>query len=128
MNCSGSRVSLLRLAALGFAGALVVAGCGGSGDVVKKDGGLDGPGGGLDGPGVAALKITPTSQDFGSIAVGSMSATPVMFNVTNSGGITGTPAVTVSNGDFVATGCAAAIPANGSCMVSVSFKPGSVGA
>src|SRR5882757_6307605 len=111
MNCSGSRVSLLRLAAVGFAGALVVAGCGGSGDVVKKDGGIDGPA-------VSSLKISPTTQDFGSVAVGAMSATPVTFTVTNSGAVaTGVPTVNPGTGDFTASGCTAAIPASGTCTI-----------
>src|SRR5580765_6949436 len=95
MNCSGSRFSLLRLTALGFVGAFVAAGCGGSGDGGKKDGGMDAP------PGVSALKITPTSQDFGSVVVGGMSAAPVTFTVTNTGVVSGTPKVDLGSTDFM---------------------------
>jgi hypothetical protein len=123
MNCSGSRVSLLRLATFGLAGALVAAGCGGS----TSSGGKDG---GTDGPGVASLKINPGTQDFGGIAVGSTSAAPFTFTITNSGATTGTPQVSVSSTEFVlgASTCGEAIKANATCTVAVNFKPSSAGA
>src|SRR5439155_392504 len=133
MNCSRSRIHWLRFASLGFAGALIAAGCGGS-TSTKKDGGD----GGLPDGGLAMLKISPTSNDFGSVEVNKPSA-PFIFTLSNSGGgPTGTPtvaglALNLAGGDFVAAmadnKCAGmtSLPAGASCTVGVVFKPMSRG-
>jgi len=122
MNCSRSRNHLLRFASLGFAGALIAAGCGGS-TTVKKDGGPDGGDGGTQ----AVFKLMPTANDFASVEINKMSA-PFNFMLANTGGgVSGQPTITVSNGDFAATGCTTALNPAASCMIAVVFKPTSIG-
>jgi Abnormal spindle-like microcephaly-assoc'd, ASPM-SPD-2-Hydin len=126
MNCSGSRVSLLRLVALGLAGALVAAGCGGEGGIKT-----DGPRDGASDAAAPALRIVPTSQDFGSVVVGGTSANPVPFTVSNATGTTGM-VNPVATGDFAivagAGSCGDPLRAAGTCTVQVVFKPTATGA
>src|SRR4029453_8605788 len=97
MNCSRSRTHWLRFASLGFAGALVAAGCGGSS--TRKDGGVDGGGD----AGLGLFRLMPPANDFGSVETGKMSA-PFNFMPTNmGGGPSGQPMITVSNGEFTAS-------------------------
>ncbi|HET6149696.1 MAG TPA: choice-of-anchor D domain-containing protein [Polyangia bacterium] len=80
------------------------------------------------------LKLTPAVKDFNSVAVGS-SAT-VMFLVSNDGDVASSaPMAPVLGGTDAAqfsvpagtNGCTAAIPAKGSCMLSVRFAPTTTG-
>jgi hypothetical protein len=91
------------------------------------------PGGGTtpktpSGP-LGKLAISPTSKDFGMVAVMG-SSTAQAFTVTNSGGSTGVMSYTVSGAnadDFKvsADGCSGAVlTAGGGCSLSVSFAPG----
>jgi hypothetical protein len=126
MNCSRSRTRLLRFAPLGFAGALIAAGCGGS-STTKKDAGDGGTGDG----GAVALVLSPGSGDFGSVEVGKSSATPVQFKVSVTGvGTTGTPTAVVT-GDFkIPAGgnkCTEALTGTKTCTIDVVFSPSSVG-
>lgn len=124
MNCSGR---LLRVAYLGFVGLFVAAGCGGS-DAKKDAGKADGGVG--DGGGVATLTISSTTQDLGSVQVGTTGATPVTFTIRNTGGsASGVPSVSLTGSDFVkgADSCTAAIAGGGMCTIQVSFRPASIG-
>lgn len=83
-----------------------------------------------------SLTITPTSKQFNAVTVNqNASAT---FVVANPGGVaTGMPVVAVAgvlaadSGQFTiaagSNGCTAAIPAGGSCMISVRFGPTTTG-
>lgn len=81
----------------------------------------------------AVLSISPTTFDFGSVVNGSTSGQQT-FTVTNSGqGSSGTVAVAVggaNQSDFVidSTTCAAALPSNGTCTVTVHFTPSTAAA
>src|SRR5262249_37751552 len=64
----------------------------------------------------------------GTALLGVASPMVAKFTVTNSGQApTGTPMVSTSDAQFVATGCANALPPNGQCTVSVTFTPASPG-
>ncbi|MBS1813382.1 MAG: choice-of-anchor D domain-containing protein [Acidobacteria bacterium] len=80
----------------------------------------------LTGTGVPALESTPVSIDFGKLDV-TATSTPQLVTVTNN-----TPNAIALNpvavtGDYIATGCAGAIPAYGKCSISVSFHPMATG-
>lgn len=115
-----------RASLLGLVGTLLAAGCGGEGDPeVFLDGGTDGS---VE-PMNAILKIDPTSKDFGSVAIGQMSAA-TNFVVSNTGnGSTAALAVSSTSMDFVLSGdCVGKVlaPTN-TCTVSVVFKPTAAG-
>ena len=72
----------------------------------------------------AALAAAPTSLVFGSVAVGSTSATQALV-ISNTGGSTAT-GVNLVNGnasEFPVTGSCATIVAGASCTVNVAYKP-----
>jgi hypothetical protein len=78
----------------------------------------------------STLTITPKSATFGPVAVGSTSLA-TSFEVRNTGG-TATAALTAgtNSGEFIITAntCGGAtLPVNGTCNVSVVFRPASVG-
>ncbi len=74
-----------------------------------------------------AATLTPTSNDFGSVAVGFSSA-PFTFTWTNNSTFPGGVTSLTSSGDFTATpiGCTN-VPAGGSCTINVVFTPTSIG-
>jgi hypothetical protein len=79
----------------------------------------------------SALEITPNAFDFTTVNVGATSAATT-FTVKNTGGVATAPlAVTLSTSEFViATNTCGgmALPATtGTCTISVSFKPSSMG-
>ena len=85
-------------------------------------------------PGAPDIEVEPTSQDFGSIAVGSQSAAR-RFTVTSAGMeelVIGTVSITGDDaGSFIreADNCSGQIVAPGdSCMLDVVFKPSTTGA
>ncbi|HEY0712716.1 MAG TPA: choice-of-anchor D domain-containing protein, partial [Polyangia bacterium] len=76
-----------------------------------------------------ALSITPASDSFGSVALGSRSAVKV-FTVKNEGTVptADKPSVVVTaEFGLGVNGCAAALPGGGSCTVEVFFAPESAG-
>lgn len=87
----------------------------------------------LSGTGAAAgsVSVTPTSLSFPSTTVGTSSAAqPVTLSNTTSSAVSiSSIAITGSNsGDFAQTnGCGASVAANGSCTISVTFKPTATG-
>jgi hypothetical protein len=125
MNCSG-RSFLTRVAYLTSVGALLAAGCGGSG-TKKPDAGLEA--GALP----ATLMIDKTMADLGSVVVGQAAMTPATFTIRNIGSTTsGTPNVVVSGEGFSVASMtcgmgSAGVAAAGSCTVAVTFRPGSEG-
>jgi len=76
----------------------------------------------------AALDLTPAAHDFGSVAVGTSSATRT-FTITNPGGAsTGTPAVSITGPNatafqVVTSTCTAPLAAGASCTVAVRYQP-----
>ena len=87
------------------------------------------------GVGIGNLTISPSSNAFGNVVVGATSATTATFTVTNTGGTpTGALVVTAGGsdpGDFVTqsdTCGGVMVPAAGTCVITVSFQPGSAGA
>jgi hypothetical protein len=82
----------------------------------------------------ASLSIGPTSHGFGSVAVGTQTS-PFTFTVSNNGSLSsGPPKVTpggTNKADFpiVADTCTGTpIPGNGTCTISVAFKPSTLAA
>ena len=74
------------------------------------------------------LTISPMMGNCGSAPVGTLSSTVVSFTVTNTGMSTsGTPSVTTSDPQFVASGCSSALAPNGQCTVMVQFTPSGLG-
>jgi hypothetical protein len=82
--------------------------------------------------GGAAFTITPATHDFGAVLTGNTASQ--IFVLTNPGGqpttaptaaIAGTNAAELT---LTANGCTAALPAGGSCMLTVQFAPTSAGA
>jgi hypothetical protein len=79
------------------------------------------------------MTLTPSSQNFGPMAVGFWGA-PVTFNLTNTTASSVT-SITVTNmggnaADFVNTGtgsCTSTVAANSSCTINVKFSPTQVG-
>jgi hypothetical protein len=87
----------------------------------------------LTGTGVApVVSVSPASLTYGSQMVGSMSAAQ-LITVSNTGTApltVGTPTLAGTNpGDFAisSNGCTAAIAANASCTISVTFQPAAMG-
>jgi hypothetical protein len=85
----------------------------------------------------SSLAIDPTSKDFNSVTIstnGSSFATAT-FVISNPGGVaTGVPSAAVTGTDAgqfsipaATNGCTAAIPAMGSCMLTVRFAPTATG-
>lgn len=80
---------------------------------------------------VATLSISPSSHDFGSVAVGDTTGVQV-FTITNVGGSnTGVPSASLSgpnaNQFTFTSSCAAALVPLGTCTVSVRFAPSALG-
>lgn len=81
---------------------------------------------------LAAAWTVTGSGSFSSVKVGTAS-TPLTLTVKNSGNGSGTPSVSAfyngqpSDFSIASNSCAGAIPAGGSCAVSVSFTPSAVG-
>jgi len=76
-----------------------------------------------------ALTITPSSKDFGSIPLNTVSA-DVSFTVSNGGGAaTGALTVSAPGNGFVVSGngCAAALQPTQTCVIAVHFAPTVVG-
>lgn len=74
------------------------------------------------------LAIDPQSGSCGQTAVNTVSATTATFTVTNNGAdATGTPSVTTTDPQFTTMGCTDAIPAGGTCTLTVQFKPTTTG-
>ncbi|MFO0713891.1 MAG: choice-of-anchor D domain-containing protein [Sandaracinus sp.] len=88
----------------------------------------------LTGNGVvaAAIEVTPTAADFGSVATGASSSN-VSFTVRNTGGAPTTiPTVSLTGvqstqWSIVSNGCTASIPGGGTCDVVLRFSPTSTG-
>ena len=81
-------------------------------------------------PPVAALQVTPATLAFGTVALGSTSATQNLV-VANTGGATAT-ALALANGDalhFPVSGntCGATLAAGASCTLNVAYAPTAVG-
>ena len=78
------------------------------------------------------LTVTPTTQSFGTVLVGSTSV-PTTFAVTNTGALdSGVPSVSVSgpaSTDFAVAGngCTTALPPAGTCTIDVTFTPSAAG-
>jgi hypothetical protein len=86
----------------------------------------------LTGVGVTPAKLTlsPTSQDFGSVAV-TQSSPDATFVVTNTGGVASGPVTVTSLGaTFLvsSSNCAAALAPAATCSVTVRFVPAAQGA
>jgi hypothetical protein len=80
-----------------------------------------------------SLSVAPASKDFNSVTMGSSAS--ASFVISNLGGVTtGVPAVAINGTDAAqfsipagGNGCTVALPANGTCMVSVRFAPTATG-
>jgi hypothetical protein len=74
-----------------------------------------------------AATLTPASADFGSQAIG-FTAGPQIFTWTNNSIFTAAVTLVTASGDYTATsrGCNA-VPAGGSCTISVTFAPTALG-
>ncbi|SNS75117.1 hypothetical protein SAMN05421770_102179 [Granulicella rosea] len=71
--------------------------------------------------------LTPATQDFGSIAQGTASATkPIVF--TNTGNTALTVTSVVATGDFAQTNNCTTVAAGATCTVNVAFTPTTTGA
>ena len=81
-----------------------------------------------DGEVAAAIEITPTAADFGSVAIGASSSN-VSFTVRNTGGSPTTiPTVSLTGvqstqWSIVSNGCTASIPGGGTCDIVLRFNP-----
>jgi hypothetical protein len=74
------------------------------------------------------LMISPMMGSCGSSPIGVLSTTVASFTVTNTGmSMSGTPSVSTSDPQFVASGCASALAPNGTCTVMVQFTPSGLG-
>jgi hypothetical protein len=72
----------------------------------------------------AAIVLTPTSVDFGSLTVGATS--PVQnITISNTGGVPATLGATAVTGDFAITAntCGATLAAETGCTVAIAFTP-----
>ncbi|NUR29806.1 MAG: choice-of-anchor D domain-containing protein [Catenulispora sp.] len=74
------------------------------------------------------VTASPSALGFGSVATGTTSA-PQTVTVSNPTGSAAAVASISTSGDFAQTNnCGASIPANGSCTVTVTFRPTAAGA
>ncbi len=75
----------------------------------------------------SAASLTPTSQDFGSVAVGFTSA-PQTFTWTNNSTFAGGVTSLTTTGDFsVSSNNCTVVPAGSSCQIVVVFRPTAIG-
>jgi parallel beta-helix repeat protein len=73
------------------------------------------------------VTASPSALNFGSVATGSTSAAQTV-TVSNPTGAAAAVSSIAAGGDFAQTNtCGSSIPANGSCSVSVTFKPTATG-
>jgi hypothetical protein len=76
---------------------------------------------------LSTMALAPTSLSFGAQQVQTSSSAQTV-TVTNTGSASLTVSSAVATGDFIETdGCTGAIPANGSCQISVAFTPSATG-
>jgi hypothetical protein len=86
-----------------------------------------------NGESAAAIEVTPTAADFGSVATGSNSSN-VAFTVRNTGGAaSGIPSVALTGVqatqfNIVSNGCTASLPGGGTCTITARFSPTGTGA
>lgn len=119
-----SRASRFNIGLTAFL-ALLLVGCGG--------GGGGGSSASTPAATAAALSISPATQNFGSVAIGSTS-TPVTFTVTNTGGtasgtITTSFAGTDANQFVMGTNtCTGTLAPSATCTIVVTFFPSIAGA
>jgi parallel beta-helix repeat protein len=77
---------------------------------------------------VSGVQVSPSALNFGSVATGSTSAAQTV-TVSNPTGAAASVSSIAATGDFAETNnCGSSIAANGSCTVSVTFKPTASGA
>ncbi|CAG7643904.1 choice-of-anchor D domain-containing protein [Actinacidiphila bryophytorum] len=75
----------------------------------------------------SGVTATPGALNFGSVATGSTSAAQTVTVANPTGSAAAVTALSAS-GDFAQTNtCGSSVPANGSCTVSVTFKPTAAG-
>nr|WSX78454.1 choice-of-anchor D domain-containing protein [Streptomyces sp. NBC_00899] len=75
----------------------------------------------------SGVTATPGALDFGAVATGSTSAAQTV-TVSNPTGSAAAVSALSASGDFAQTNaCGSSVPANGSCTVSVTFKPTAAG-
>jgi hypothetical protein len=75
----------------------------------------------------SSVTVTPTALNFGSVATGSTSGAQTVTVSNPTGSAASVSSITIS-GDFAQTNnCGSSIPSNGSCTVSVTFKPTATG-
>ncbi|WP_234343317.1 choice-of-anchor D domain-containing protein [Streptomyces sp. NRRL F-5123] len=76
---------------------------------------------------VTGVTASPGALNFGSVATGSTSAAQTV-TVSNPTGSAASVSALAATGDFAQTNtCGSSVPANGSCTVSVTFKPTAAG-
>ena len=80
----------------------------------------------LSGTGVAAVTLNPATLTFPSQAVGTSSAAQTV-TLTNNQTIPLNITGVTSTGDFAASSCASPLAAHGSCVISVTFAPSTLG-
>ena len=119
MTCSKNFGRLLQAGCLALIGMLTVVGCGGSETSGKLDTGVGGEVG--PGPLVAALNVTPSAVNFGSVDLGKSGTGTVV--VTNTGKAVSGPLSVVPGAGVTATGCAAALGAGLSCTMVITATP-----
>ncbi|HCT77831.1 MAG TPA: hypothetical protein DGT23_14825, partial [Micromonosporaceae bacterium] len=80
------------------------------------------------GSGSATLAASPTSLNFGSLAVGATSS-PVPVTITNTGAAAASISSVLASSQFgQSNGCGSSLAAGASCTVNVTFSPTSAGA
>lgn len=82
--------------------------------------------------GAPQFTVGPAAEAYGTVAIGTTTA-DVTYTITNTGTASGTPTVAVAgtnSGDFLVgtNGCTSAVAPNGTCTVTVHFKPTASGA
>jgi hypothetical protein len=123
MTCSKNFGRLLQASCLGLIGMLTVVGCGGSENPTHNDGG--GFDGGPGGPTGAALTVTPSAVNFGSVDLGKSGTGTV--TVTNTGTAASGALSVVPGAGMTATGCSGALAAKASCTMTITATPTVVG-